>query len=93
MKKQFTIILVLLCSTFMFSQKAKILEGDWENLKDISAYNLVFEYKNLEIPKYDSEEDFLKDKMQKREEKEAGTGEKFKNPGLPIEKIITSQNL
>lgn len=78
MKKQFTIILVLLCSTFMFSQKTKILEGDWENLKDISAYNLVFEYKNLEIPKYDSEEDFLKDKMQKREEKEAGTGEKFK---------------
>ena len=64
----------------MFSQKAKILEGDWENLKDISAYNLVFEYKNLEIPKYDSEEDFLKDKMQKREEKEAGTGENKYEP-------------
>ena len=62
----------------MFAQKAKVTQGDWENLKDISAYNVEFDYSNLEIPKYDSEEEFLKDKMAKREEKEAGTGEVFK---------------
>lgn len=39
---------------------------------------MVFEYTDLEIPKYDSEEEFLKDKMQKREEKEKGAGERFK---------------
>lgn len=69
---------VVCCSTFLFAQKAKVLEGSWKNLKGISNYDLVFEYENLEIPKYDSEEEFLKDKMQKREEKEAGAGERFK---------------
>lgn len=62
----------------MFAQKAKVTEGNWENLKGISAYNVEFDYSNLEIPKYDSEEEFLKDKMEKREEKEAGSGEVFK---------------
>ncbi|MDB9960997.1 hypothetical protein OAD62_02790 [Oceanihabitans sp.] len=78
MKNQLSLILVLFCSTIMFAQKAKVTQGDWGNLKDISAYNVEFDYSNLEIPKYDSEEEFLKDKMAKREDKEAGTGEAFK---------------
>ncbi|MFT5249283.1 MAG: hypothetical protein ACI93P_001009 [bacterium] len=32
----------------------------------------------IQIPKFKSEEDFLQDKMSKRDEKEPGTGEKFK---------------
>ena len=35
MKKQVSIILVLLCTTFMFAQKADIQKGDWKNLKGI----------------------------------------------------------
>lgn len=62
----------------MVAQKGKIQEGDWKNLKGITKYNLVFDYSNLEIPKYDNEEEFLKDKMKKREDKEAGAGERFK---------------
>jgi hypothetical protein len=60
------------------AQKAKVTEGDWKNLKGISSYNLVFDYSNLQIPKYDSEEEFLEEKMSKREDKEAGAGEEFK---------------
>ena len=62
----------------MVGQKAKVQKGDWGNLKGITAYNMVFDYTDLQIPKYDNEEEFLKDKMAKREEKEPGTGEKFK---------------
>ncbi len=78
MKKQLSIILVLLCTTLTFAQKAKVQEGDWKNLKGITTFNLEFDYSNLEIPKYDNEEEFLKDKMQKREEKKKGDGERFK---------------
>ena len=78
MKKQLSIILLLFCTTVMVAQKAKVQEGDWKNLKGITKFNLVFDYSNLEIPKYDNEEEFLKDKMQKREEKKKGDGERFK---------------
>ncbi|WP_233266009.1 hypothetical protein [Formosa sp. L2A11] len=49
-----------------------------KNLKDIKEYTVVFDYENLEIPKFDSEEDFLEEKMAKREAKEEGAGEVFK---------------
>lgn len=78
MKKQLILFSLLLCTTLVFSQKVKVTEGSFKNLKGISAYNLVFDYSNVQIPKYDSEEEFLTDKMKKRDEKEPGTGEKFK---------------
>tara|TARA_R110002167_G_scaffold163242_21_gene360030 strand:- start:556 stop:1161 length:606 start_codon:yes stop_codon:yes gene_type:complete len=72
------ILAFLVISSATFAQKLKQLDGDIKNLKGISEYNLEFDYSDLEIPKFDSEEDFLADKMNKREEKEAGTGEKFR---------------
>ena len=78
MKKQLMLIVVLLCTTLMFSQKVKVTKGDFKNLKGITAYNLEFDYSNLSIPKYKSEEEFLEDKMSKRDEKDPESGEKFK---------------
>ncbi|MGJ8664982.1 MAG: hypothetical protein ACSHW7_01325 [Patiriisocius sp.] len=78
MKKQITLVLALVITAASFAQKAKVLEGDFKDLKGITEYNLVFDYSDVEIPKYDNEEEFLKDKMAKREEKEAGDGERFK---------------
>ncbi len=78
MRKQLTIALMLVCTTFMFAQKAKISEGSFKNLKGITEFNLEFDYTDVQIPKYKSEEEFLKDKMKKRDEKEPGTGEAFK---------------
>ncbi|TYA52355.1 hypothetical protein [Formosa maritima] len=69
---------LLFSTSLMFSQKDNVTKGNWNNLKGISEYTLVFDYSDLEIPKYDSEEEFLEDKMAKRDEKEPGTGEKFK---------------
>ena len=78
MKKQLMLVALLLCTAMMFSQKVKVTQGDFKNLKGISAYNLEFDYSNLSIPKYDSEEEFLADKMAKRDEKDPEAGEKFK---------------
>src|SRR5690606_33643886 len=78
MKKHVMLFALLLCTSMMFSQKVKVTEGDFKNLKGIAAYNLEFDYSNLSIPKYDSEEEFLADKMAKRDEKDPESGEKFK---------------
>ncbi len=78
MKKQPLIIFALLITSFAFAQKSNILEGKWGNLKNITKFNLVFDYSNLEIPNFESEEAFLKEKMQMREEKKQGDGERFK---------------
>ena len=78
MKKPALVFAFLLASIILFAQKPKTIDGKAKNLIGITSYNLEFDYSDVQIPKYDSEEEFLEDKMAKREEKEAGTGEKFK---------------
>lgn len=60
------------------SQFIKVVDGDYKNLKEIKEYEVLFDYTDVMIPKFDSESDFLADKMSKREEKEVGAGEVFK---------------
>ncbi|MDC6387618.1 hypothetical protein PP182_02925 [Maribacter sp. PR1] len=79
MKKQFVSIVLVLASLSVSAQRLKTQEGDFKNLKGIDTYSLVFDYTDVQIPKFDNEEAFLKDKMDKREEKKAGDGERFKN--------------
>lgn len=78
MKKFATLAILLLISTIAIGQKLKVQEGDLKNLKNIKVYAMQFDYTDVQIPKFDNEEDFLKDKMDKRDEKEAGDGERFK---------------
>lgn len=72
------IIMVLLLTNFTYAQRYKVLEGDIENIKGITEYNVAFDYSNIQIHGFDSEQDFLQDKMKKREHKE-GAAEKFKD--------------
>lgn len=74
--RKVTILTLLFVSSFAMAQKMTVLSGDFKNLKGISEYNLVFDYSNLKVDKFDTEEEFLADKMKKREEK--GTDEDFK---------------
>lgn len=78
MKKILFATLLAFVSLNIFSQRLKVSEGKLKNLKGITEYNLTFDYTDLQVPKFDSEEAFLKEKMQKREKKEAGAGERFK---------------
>lgn len=73
-----TLLIALLITSFTFAQKAKVLDGSFKNLKGITEFNLVFDYTDVQVPKYKSEEEFLADKVKKRNEKEAGTGDKFR---------------
>lgn len=78
MKKISLIGVLIIFSYTVSAQEPKTLSGKLKNLKDMATINLIFDYTDVAIPKYDSEEEFLEDKMAKREEKEAGSGEKFK---------------
>lgn len=66
----------LFVSCTMMSQDMEVVKGDFKNLKGITEFNLIFDYSNLKVDKFDTEEAFLADKMKKREEK--GTDEDFK---------------
>lgn len=80
--KKLLLFTILFITTITFAQKRKDKEGNIKNLKGITAYNLIFTYDNLKVDKFETEEEFLKDKMDKREAKEAGKGEAFKKSWL-----------
>ena len=69
------LVLAVLVSVSAFSQK--VASGSFANLKSITEYNLVFEYEGLTVDKFKTEEEFLADKMKKREEK--GKDEAFRD--------------
>ncbi len=70
------IFTLLLVSSLSWGQKMKIISGNFNSLKGITEYNVVFQYDGLTVDKFKTEEEFLADKMKKREEK--GTDDDFK---------------
>ncbi|SCY58603.1 hypothetical protein [Flavobacterium caeni] len=73
--KKLILVAMMLASVAGFSQK--VTSGSFKNLKGIPEFSLVFDYEGLTVEKFKSEEEFLADKMKKREEK--GTGEDFRS--------------
>jgi len=61
-----TAIAAMLFSMTGIAQKVTLLSGDFKNLKGISEYNVTFDYDGLTVDRV-SEEQFLIDKMKKRE--------------------------
>ncbi|WP_146052891.1 hypothetical protein [Aquimarina sp. I32.4] len=70
------LMLLVFCSNFLFSQKNVV--GKPKALSDVFAYDLVFDYSGIEIPKFETEEVFLEKKIEKLEETKTGSGEEFK---------------
>jgi len=67
MKLKSMIVMAAMFFTVMgMAQKVTLLSGDFQNLKGISEYNLTFDYEGLTVDRV-SEEQFLADKMKKRE--------------------------
>ena len=64
--KKILIVAVVLFSSVMIAQRGEILSGDISKLKEITEYNLTFDYSNLNVDRV-SEEQFLIDKMKKRQ--------------------------
>jgi hypothetical protein len=64
-----TILLFLFAVTNLSAQRFKVISGKLKDLKGISEYNVIFDYSNQEVNGFDSEEAFLKEKMEKRTDK------------------------
>lgn len=71
MRKYFTIVLCMFTATII--AQGAVVTGSFKNLAAVEEYNVVFDYDNIKVAHFDTEEDFLKDKMAKRE------GEKAQN--------------
>ncbi|WP_136668450.1 hypothetical protein [Flavobacterium sp. H122] len=76
MKFKFLFLILFVISSG-YSQRFKILEGELENLKNINSFNAEFNYENIEVHGFKSEEEFLKEKMEKRNA-DPGKAEEFR---------------
>lgn len=72
--RKIILLIALAVSTVAIAQKPT--KGSFAPLKGVQDFNIVFDYENIKVDKFKTEEEFLKDKMGKREEK--GTSEDFK---------------
>jgi hypothetical protein len=76
MQTKWMVAMLLMVASLCTAQEMKILSGNFQNLKPIAEYNLVFDYAGVKVDRM-SEDDFLVDKMKKRES--AGRDQEFKN--------------
>jgi len=76
--KKAILLFTLFLATISYGQKMKVSEGKIKNLKGITEYDLEFDYSDMQIPKYKSEEAFLADKVAGKEKKAKGSGERWK---------------
>ena len=60
-----------------FSQKMK-LKGDMKFMKEVKALDLEFTYDNMSVGKYDAEEEYLSERVAKRNEDEPGKGDEWR---------------
>ncbi|MFT3826122.1 MAG: hypothetical protein QM731_19525 [Chitinophagaceae bacterium] len=60
-----------------YSQKIKVTEGNLDVLKSEKDINIEYSYNNLAVGKYDKEADYVKNKTEELNKKEAGKGDKW----------------
>ncbi|MXN89741.1 hypothetical protein GR160_00740 [Flavobacterium sp. Sd200] len=70
MKKLYTLLLLMLTFNAVFAQR-EVESGSFKALAGIKQYNVVFDYTNMKIADFETEEEFLKSKMAKREGQKA----------------------
>ncbi|MGV3459633.1 MAG: hypothetical protein ACO1N9_04170 [Flavobacterium sp.] len=71
MRKYFTLTLFFI--TVVSIAQGKVVSGDFKNLVTVNTYNVVFDYAGMKVAHFNTEEEFLNEKMGKRE------GEKAEN--------------
>lgn len=66
--------MMLIFSIHVMAQKGKVLEGDWKALSGIEKFDLEFDYSNVEVPDFDTEQGYIDQKMKEKDEDKAGDG-------------------
>lgn len=75
MKKKLTIILVLFCTSFVFSQKMKVRSGDFDFIKDQKQFNVEFDHSKMTLMKdKKTEAQYVDDRSKELSEKNKSTG-------------------
>tara|TARA_R110002020_G_scaffold68309_1_gene178993 strand:- start:5996 stop:6631 length:636 start_codon:yes stop_codon:yes gene_type:complete len=78
-KMKFTYFLLFInFSGFVSAQDITIISGDFKNLKTISEYNLVFDYSDLTVTDFESEEAYLQKTMLEKEQAKPGNARVFR---------------
>ncbi|AFL80444.1 hypothetical protein Aeqsu_0941 [Aequorivita sublithincola DSM 14238] len=76
---KFAYLIVFINIAFVVSaQEITVNSGDYKNLKDISEYNLVFDYSNLTVTDYENEEAYLIKTMYEKEQGKPGNARVFR---------------
>ena len=70
--------LLLVSATVTFGQKIAVKSGNLNFLKGQKKINIEYDYSNMGVGKFEKEEDYIKEKVAKLNEKEAGTGDKWR---------------
>ncbi len=65
-------------SVSLFAQEISVVSGNFKNLKNISEYNLVFDYSNLNVTDFESEEAYLQKTMLEKEQAKPGNARVFR---------------
>nr|WP_199002850.1 hypothetical protein [Flavobacterium sp. ASV13] len=65
-KLSLIIIISIVFTSISYSQRYQIFEGSFKNLNDIKSFKVEFNYENIQVHGFESEEDFLKEKIEKR---------------------------
>lgn len=80
MKTKFIILtsICILAGFTGYSQKIKLTSGDLGFLKGETNINVEYDYENMGVGKFDKEEDYIAEKVDQYNKKEAGKGDEWK---------------
>lgn len=62
----------------MFAQKVVKVQGDLSVLKSVKEINIEYDYSNMGVGKFKTEEEYVKSKVSEYNEKEPGRGDNWK---------------
>ncbi|WP_224996024.1 hypothetical protein [Cesiribacter sp. SM1] len=70
-------ILMVLIATTGFAQKIKLTSGNLDFLKDQKTINVIYDYENMGVGKYENEQDYVSEKVSDYNAKEPGKGDEW----------------
>lgn len=89
MKKQTILALTLLFTTVIFAQKMKVVDGDFDFIKDQKQINVEFNYDNLKLFKKNlTNDEYVKERFEDLESKGKGKGKTWKKSWEASREII-----
>ncbi|CAM1349496.1 hypothetical protein [Tenacibaculum halocynthiae] len=89
MKKQVLLLLIGFFTIFGYSQKVKVVNGNFDFIKDQKEINVEFVYDNMKVLKKNlSNDQYMKEHSEKLEEKARGKGEAWKKSWIASRDII-----